>query len=338
MMPSRRYFAPHFLAGSLALTYAWLISKTAYVTTGLQFVAPLAVILCVHLVWLVASGRLGSGFARVAVGRSLATAMAIAAASVLIAFAAPMPAAADQPLSDFLGGLFFWSICFAVVAFVVSVAAGLIYALALLFGWVTRKFMRKRPTDKDKLGDYGTVTLALLAIVAASLEGVPWGYSLASADYASVAYTVAAPPDRVWQAVEKATSPSFPLPPLLRAIPIPVQIVTDEGAALGARRVVHFSGREGQGDLTLQVTRRTDDEAVFTAVSDTSPIANWVHHRALNFHISPEDGGSRLTLTLNYDRELAPAWFFGGFMRMAAYLAVDVLARDTKKRAEAAAP
>jgi hypothetical protein len=37
----------------------------------------------------------------------------------------------------------------------------------------------------------------------------------------------------------------------------------------------------------------------------------------------------------DYDRLLSPAWFFRPYIRVPAYLAVDVLARDAKERAEA---
>jgi hypothetical protein len=146
---------------------------------------------------------------------------------------------------------------------------------------------------------------------------------------------VAASPTRVWQEVGKATSPSFPVPSMLRTIPQPVAVLVDEGAGLGARRIIHFKGREGQGDLVLKVVRRTDTDVVFEAVSDASPIAMWVRHRSLTFRVEPAGAESRLTVASDYDRILSPAWFFRPYIRLAAYLAVDVLARDTKKRAEA---
>ena len=121
---------------------------------------------------------------------------------------------------------------------------------------------------------------------------------------------------------------------MLKSIPQPVAVTVDEGAALGARRVVRFRGREGEGDLVLQVSRRTETEAVFQAVSDTSPVANWVRHKSLTFRVEPSGAGSRLTVVSDYDRLLSPAWFFRPYIRLASYLAVDVLARDTKQRAE----
>jgi hypothetical protein len=138
---------------------------------------------------------------------------------------------------------------------------------------------------------------------------------------------VAASPARVWQEVGRATSASFPLPTMLRTIPQPVAVPVGEGASLGARRIVRFKGREGEGDLVLRVVRRTERDAVFEAVSDTSPIAMCVRHRSLTFRVEPAGAESRLTVASDYDRLLSPVWFFRPYIRVAAYLAVDVLAR-----------
>ena len=135
------------------------------------------------------------------------------------------------------------------------------------------------------------MTVALLAIGAASLEGVPGAFSFAPADRASTTYMVAATPEQVWRQIGRATSPAFPLPVMLQSIPRPVAIVLDEGAALGARRVVHFVGREGGGDLVLQVVRRTATEAMFQVRADGSPIAHWVRHKALTFRVEPNGPG-----------------------------------------------
>lgn len=41
-LSSSRPLLPHMLAGTLALLYAYLLSNTSYVTTGVQFVSPFA--------------------------------------------------------------------------------------------------------------------------------------------------------------------------------------------------------------------------------------------------------------------------------------------------------
>lgn len=333
-MTAVRSLLPHVLAGGLVVTYAWLISGTPFVTTAVQFVSPLALILIVHLAWLAATRSLNAGFSHVAFRRSLQTAANIAVLTVLLAAVLPMPAEASADFADAAGAVLGFILCFAMIAFVVAAAAAILWYLACAASWLWSLIFKRPPGPGSRLYDAGAVAMAFLAIGTASLEGVPGAFSLSPEDHASMTYTVAAPPARVWQMVGKATSPHFPLPVMLHSIPRPVAVMVDEGAELGARRIVRFTGREGEGDLTLKVVRRTDEEAVFEAVSDESPIANWVHHKALTFRVEPAGSGSKLTVALDYDRLLAPAWFFGPYIRTAATLAVDVLARDTKQRAE----
>jgi len=336
MTIARRLF-PHMLAGSLALAYAWVVSNTRYVTTGVQFVSPLAVVLLVHLAWLAVSRDINTGFAIVTFGRSLTTTLGIAFVTILFAAYTPMPADAASDLTSAFGSFLGIVGCLAVIALVVGVAAAVIYFAARgvihLIRLLVRWSGRPPGAGESRFYDLGFVAVALLIIGTASLEGVGAAFSFLVRDHVSTTVTVAATPARVWQEVGKATSPDFPLPVMLKSIPRPVAVI-DEGAALGARRIVTFKGREGEGDLVLQVVRRTDEEIVFEAVSDTSPIAGWVRQRALSFRVEPAGTGSLLTVSLEYDRLLSPAWFFRPYIRLASYLAVDVLARDTKERAQ----
>jgi hypothetical protein len=59
-----------------------------------------------------------------------------------------------------------------------------------------------------------------------------------------------------------------------------------------------------------------------------------VRQKELTFRVEPVGPGSRLTVSLDYERRLSPAWFFGPYIRLAAFMAVDVLARDTAQRAQ----
>jgi hypothetical protein len=134
--------------------------------------------------------------------------------------------------------------------------------------------------------------------------------------------------------MQTATSPDFPLPNILGFFPRPVEVSVDESVGLGANRVVQFKGREGAGALHLRVATRTDTTVTFDVMSDTSPYAGWITHQHLTYRITPEGSGTRIAVTLDFERRLAPNWFFGPMMRGAARLAVDVLARDVKARAE----
>ena len=334
-MISKRALLPHVVAGVLALGYAWRVSETEYVTTGVQFVSPLAVIVLAHLAWLAASNTLTAGFSQLVFRRSLGTAIGIAACTVLAAALAPMPAQAIG-VADIITTALTVLICLAMIAVVVGTAAAIIYGIGTVIAMLLARVFKRPPgAGQSRLHDVGAVGLALLMIAGASLEGVSGAFSFSTLDRAATAIAVAAPPARVWAEVGRATSPDFPLPAMLHSIPRPVAVLVDEGAGLGARRIVRFSGREGEGDLVLLVVRRTEREAVFAAISDGSPIAYWVRHKALTFRVEPDGAGSRLTVSLDYDRCLSPAWFFGPYIRLAAFLAVDVLARDTRQRAQA---
>jgi len=116
--------------------------------------------------------------------------------------------------------------------------------------------------------------------------------------------------------------------------PRPVAVLVDEGVSLGANRVVRIEGREGAGDLRLRVIERTENTVEFEVLSDTSPIAGWVGFQTLTYSVVPDGEGAMLSVRLNFDRKLAPKWFFGPMMRGAAYLAADVLVRDVVARAE----
>jgi hypothetical protein len=326
----RRAFGAHLLAGALALLYAWNMSGTHFVTTGLQFVAPAAVILVAHLAWLAAKRHLSPGFAHVAFSRTVVTAFSLSALSLVADIFAPMPAGAGDGI-EMVGMVI---ACLLVLALVVGVAALIIYVFSMACYYIYRAIRGPKDPGGGKLHDFGSVALALAVIGCASLEGVVPALTFAGHGKASSSVVVAATAERVWQEIGQATSPEFPLPLALKSIPQPVAVLIDEGAGLGARRVVHFKGREGSGDLELKVVWRSESEAIFEAVSDSSPIAMWMRHKALTFRVDPHPAGQRLTVTLDYERQLAPAWFFDPFMRQAATFAVDVLARDTRDRAE----
>ena len=318
---------PHLIAGGLALSLALYVSTTPLVTTAVQFVSPLLVILAVHLVWLAAIGGLGTGFAMVALTRTLWTTICIAGLTIFVAIVAPEPASADVDIGLIIGPVFQYLGCLGIVVIVMLIPIAIIFGITKLI----LKLFRRR--DDNRKLDFGIVIFAFLAIGLASQEGVSDTLTIAPATRVASSITTSASPDRLWQAVGIATSPAFPLPAMLRIIPRPVAIVLDEGSALGARRVVHFVGREGAGDLALRVSQRTAEEAVYRVESDQSPIAGWITEKSLTFRVEPSGEGTRLTVVLDYDRRLSPAWFFGPYIRVAAFLAADVLARDTAERA-----
>ena len=160
-------------AGGLALLYAWIVSGTRYMTTGIQFVAPLAIVILVQVAWLGARRELQPGFAGVVFARSLATAIMICGLTALSAVFAPMPVAAAA--DGTVGQILLILACLAVLALVVGAAALVVYGVALAAKAAYNAIKgRSDPPNKteSRFFDAGAVMLALVAIGTASLEGV----------------------------------------------------------------------------------------------------------------------------------------------------------------------
>ncbi|MEM8838400.1 MAG: SRPBCC family protein [Pseudomonadota bacterium] len=330
---------PHFVGGCFALAYAWHISQTQYVKTGLQFIAPLFIIMVVHLAWLLIRRENKAGFSILVYLRCAKTCAGIVLFVGVASLLAPMPAESNVgvfgQIGDALSGIFAVIVCLFILAIVVSLPALAVYAVfkVLVLVWA---LLRPGQSDgKDtRLWDAGSLVAGAVLICASSLEGVPNAYTFATNGKATATHYVSVSPEKVWAAMQTATAPSFPLPEILHIFPQPVDVVIDEGTGLHAKRVVKIKGRPGEGLLSMQVVESTDRRAVFKVLSDTSPTGRWIAHRYLIYDLSPEAGGTRLSVTLEYDRKLAPSWFFDPAMKVAGYLAMDVLARDTKIRAE----
>lgn len=321
--------AAHLFAALCALTFAAVISQTQLVTSAVQFVAPLGIVVLCHLLWMMAARHIAPGFARPVLRRSLGTALYLAAGVLLIDLFAPMPAAAE---GDVLEVFLTITFCIFVLLLIVGIAALLIYGL-----WICAKaiFSRSPPSDgpETRLFDVASLALVFGALGLASFEGVPGAYAFEKAHSVTAARSIAAPPEAVWTVMETSTAPDFPLPDILDVFPRPTQIVTDEGMSLGARRDVAFSGREGAGLLSLKVTERSAHKATFAVQGDTTPFSQWIGFERLSFEVLPTGTGSDVIVTLDFTRHLSPAWAFTPMMRGAGWLAMDVLARDIQTRA-----
>ncbi|WP_298256943.1 SRPBCC family protein [uncultured Litoreibacter sp.] len=332
-MAFRSVFWAHSTAAACSLYYAWLVSQSAYVKTGLQFVAPLLVIMVVHLCWVAVRNGLPQGFSVIVFRRTLQSSFAMACVLGVGSVIAPQPAVASD--SRAASALLIVVFCVAMIVAVVAILAAIGFILFKGGAALLDLFRQGGDSDpKSRFFDFGSLAVAFGVLCVCSLEGLPHAYSFSQTNRSEASHLVAASPAQVWATLEQATQPSFPLPEVLRVFPQPVEVVIDEGVALGAMRKVKFEGREGQGYLTLQVVERSEDAVVFKVLSDSSPFATWLKHRHLTYHVQAEPHGTRVSVSLEYDRLLAPSWFFTPVTKGAAYLAMDVLARDVMARAE----
>lgn len=326
----------HASAASAALAFALLVFRSPYMQSSLQFVAPFLVVLLVHLVWTIAMGTGGDGWVQRVLIRAARTTTGLTVVVLVAAILWPMPGHAAinsqalEGIAVVIGCLLF----IVLVMFLVALAAFVIIKILTLIG---RSLFD--PLDDEDKGASEVASLVIIVVLlgGASVEGLPWAYVFTSGNQSTASQYVAARPTTVWNSMQTATSPAFPLPEILKIFPQPVAVPVDEGTGLDANRIVLMRGREGEGRLHLRVVESDGRMARFAVLSDTSPFANWVGFRFLTYRLEPEGRGTRLDVTLDYDRLLAPAWAFTPLIRGAAHLAMDVLVRDTKRRAEAAA-
>jgi len=202
---------------------------------------PVVVIMAAHLAWLALAGRLQRGFSGVIYLRTAQTAVAMAVAFMLSAIFAPKPAFADagDALDQFLAILF----CVAVLAVIGGVLALVMYLVGKLILGAIRSFSKDDDDGPDaRFFDIGSLTVATLALVVLSVEGVTHGYAFATDGQGASVQQIDASPAQVWATLEQATSPESPLPNILQVIPQPVGIPVDEGTELGSLRQVNFQG------------------------------------------------------------------------------------------------
>lgn len=309
----------------------WLISRTEFRQSGLQFVAPVFIIFVLHSFWLLNRFGVERNITEVIFQETLKTCMQILGFVVLSIALVPEPANGNSS-EEILGGIGIFLVCLLMIVVVM-----LVLWLAIS---VTYKATKRLTAVKEKDSDHqqreiATVVVVIGLLSVLSAEGVVGLYGFQTNKSATASVNISASANNVWDVLEIATSPKFPLPKVLWMIPRPVDVVVDEGVQLHANRVVKFKGREGAGYLRLKVVDKSDDRAVFEVLSDDSPIAEWSAHRTLTYQVTGDGPHTKLTVKLEYDRLLAPAWFFNMMIGLAATQAMDVLARDVKARAEA---
>ena len=325
----------HFVVGLVALTYMWCISLTSLRQTGLQFVAPVLIIFAMHTIWGIRTSGIRKNVYLDISRNTLNTSVMLLFSVFLLTVLVPEPAHSSA-LEGLVASMAQILICLLIIVILCVVVGGTIYLLWLVCRWIYR-WLRPESKNTDKnntVNEIASIVLTGSLLLGASLEGVKGFYTFSSTSNASASLSININAARVWQTLETATQPEFPLPSILTVFPRPVDVLVDEGIALHANRVVRFEGREGEGLLRLRVTERSPAHVKFQVLSDSSPIANWVAHKSLTYRVTAKGASTQLTVVLDYDRLLAPAWFFNTLIGGATFLAMDVLARDVKARAE----
>lgn len=170
--------------------------------------------------------------------------------------------------------------------------------------------------------------LVLAPLLLSSLEGVTPDLSFERREIATAERVVSGTPADVRRALATPLRVGSRLPaPLRIGFPIPLR-AEGGGLRVGDERFVHFSEGEGRppGTLRLVVTEASETHVVFVAVSDTSHITHWLSWRQARVEWREESPGrSHVVWTLEYDRQLDPAWYWRPFGRFFVSYAAEFL-------------
>jgi hypothetical protein len=220
--------------------------------------------------------------------------------------------------------LFLWEGVLCVV-----MSAPLFYAVAVAIGAAAARARGGFGTTQSTLS-----CLALLAILPLSLEGVTGSTTLDRDELVGATRIVRASPEVVGRAVLDPPRFDRTLPLVLRAgFPWPESTRVDHDAD-SVRLVIRLRGGEMRingmepraGDLILQLEESRPDSVRWRVIADGSHMTHFLMWREAAIRWEPaEDGATKVTCTLRYDRGLDPAWYFGPLERYAATLAAGYL-------------
>jgi len=200
----------------------------------------------------------------------------------------------------------------------IIMAAPIFYVVGIIVGLSIDSARKKRAT---------MTCLLLFAFLPMGFEGTRERWSFAREDSVTVERIVHANSTEVQATLAHSPRINGKLALYLRLkFPRPVS-ARGEGLEQGDQRVIHFAGGEGHpGDLVMQVAESEPGRVRFVALSDTSKIAHWLTWRSSEVSWNAVDGGhTRVTWTLNFRRDLDPAWYFRPWERYAVRLAAEYL-------------
>ncbi len=189
---------------------------------------------------------------------------------------------------------------------------------------------RRRRIDDPTRTMYSS--LVLLAVLVSSLEGVSSSLSFDRGESVTAERIVAAPARDIQRAVLEPPRFERLMPvELLAGFPRPVSVHLDAGASQWIIRMrggeMRLDGMEPRaGDLVLRLEESRPGLVRWSAVSDNSHMTHFLTWRSAT--VTWEAVGAnttRVRWTLQYDRGLDPAWYFGPWERYVARIAAGYL-------------
>lgn len=196
----------------------------------------------------------------------------------------------------------------------ILMAAPLFYLVTFLVVFAVE---RARAKDRG-----GRAELALLLPLAAfSLEGVLPGLELSRDERVDV--EIMLPMSAIEFEAALTEPPVFadPVPVALRpGFPRPVR-ATGRGLEVGDRRQVDFAAGGEVAAMSFEVVDRGDGRVRMVLERDETPIAHWLTWKETRITWAEEGEGTLVRLTLDFQRELDPFWYFAPLERGAVRIA-----------------
>jgi hypothetical protein len=201
----------------------------------------------------------------------------------------------------------------------ILMASPLFYLVGIFVGFAVDWSRRNRNT---------TLSCVAVVLLPMCLEGIVPELTLSRSRTVEVTRVLNAASDQVEAALALSPKVSTPLPGFLKiGFPRPLQ-ARGEGLSVGALRVIHFAGAEGDppGDLVLQVTDRRPGYVRFETVSDSSKLTQWVRWEGSEVEWRAIDAThTAVTWRVGFERQLDPAWYFVPLERAAVHEAAKFL-------------
>jgi hypothetical protein len=198
----------------------------------------------------------------------------------------------------------------------ILLASPLFYALGLAVGAAIDASRNKTTT----------LSCATVIVILLSLDGILPVHE--RRETVSVTRVIPAPAAEIRDALSKPPDIATPLPRFLRlGFPRPIS-VSGSGLDVGATRIIHFTGAEGDppGDLTMRVAHANAGEVQFLATGDTSKLTQWILWQGSSVQWQPVDAThTRVTWKTTFDRQLDPWWYFALWERYAVRKSTEYL-------------
>jgi hypothetical protein len=201
----------------------------------------------------------------------------------------------------------------------ILMASPLFYLVGIVVGLLVDCLRQKRGA---------TLSCAIVVLLPMSLEGVIPRLSFHREQVVEVRSVVEAPADLVEQRLALSPEVTTRLPMALRiGFPRPLA-AWGGGLDIGATRIIHFAGAEGDppGDLIMRVTEQRQGYVRFQTVSDGSKLTQWIRWESSEVEWRQLDRNhTEVKWRVHFQRQLDPAWYFAPLERAAVNQAARYL-------------